>query len=93
MLSALLLILIDENETRQNADLRSESSPRWLTRWVEVLHTEFIPFEEKPAPPSSAGKVAEIKELLEELEADVVIFDRPISLRVSATWKRSSNPR
>ncbi len=30
-----------------------KSSPRWLTMSLEFF-IEFIPFEEKPAPPSSA---------------------------------------
>ncbi|HPB42362.1 MAG TPA: GTPase HflX [Sphaerochaeta sp.] len=84
MLSALLLILIDENETRQNAGLRSEELASLVdTMGLEVLHTEFIPLRgETSATLIGSGKVAEIKELLEELEADVVIFDRPISPRV-----------
>ncbi|MDI9455179.1 MAG: GTPase HflX [Spirochaetota bacterium] len=84
MLSALLLILIDENETRQNAGLRSEELASLVdTMGLEVLHIEFIPLRgETSATLIGSGKVAEIKELLEELEADVVIFDRPISPRV-----------
>ena len=84
VLSALLLILIDEHQTRQNADLRGEELASLVdTMGLEVRHSEFIPLRgETSATLIGSGKVAEIKELLEELEADVVIFDRPISPRV-----------
>ena len=84
VLSALLLILIDEHQTRQNADLRGEELASLVdTMGLEVRHSEFIPLRgETSATLIGSGKVAEIKELLEELEADVIIFDRPISPRV-----------
>ncbi|NLZ76973.1 MAG: GTPase HflX, partial [Spirochaetales bacterium] len=84
VLAALLLILIDEDESRRNAELRSEELASLVdTMGLEVRHIEFVPLRgETGATLIGSGKVAEIKELLEELEADVVIFDRPISPRV-----------
>ncbi len=84
VLSALLLILIDESESRQGADLRSEELTSLVdTMGLETRHVEFIPLRaETSATLIGSGKVLEVKELIDEIECDVVIFDRPISPRV-----------
>ncbi|MFA5699529.1 MAG: GTPase HflX [Sphaerochaeta sp.] len=83
-LTALLLILIDESESREKAHLRSEELTSLVdTMGLKPIHFEFIPLRgENSATLIGSGKVGEVHELIGELECDVVILDRPISPRV-----------
>ncbi|MGE4453881.1 MAG: GTPase HflX [Sphaerochaeta sp.] len=81
---ALLLILIQNNDTPQTAQQRAQELAALVdTMGPIVVHTEHIPLRQKhSATLIGSGKIEQLKVLMEEHESDLIIFDCPINPRV-----------
>jgi len=81
---AILIVLMENNEDKVHAHIRGEELEALVdTMGLLSVFTEYIPLREtNSATLIGSGKVQQVKQLIDEHQSDVLVFDQSISPRV-----------